>query len=74
MLFQFLMVRLKEPGVLPTTPLPGISIPYGSIKSHRSRHRPTDPRTFQFLMVRLKARAGCAAEQQPRDFNSLWFD
>ena len=54
--FQFLMVRLKAaPAVASKATIPGISIPYGAIKSMGDNMFKKLREIFQFLMVRLKA-------------------
>ena len=53
--FQFLMVRLKVSVTANASGITCISIPYGSIKSLRSRTSSKSSLKFQFLMVRLKA-------------------
>ncbi len=72
--FQFLMVRLKEKREISFNIFCCISIPYGSIKSPISLMGSAEPTSFQFLMVRLKEFADDIDINDPRDFNSLWFD
>ena len=53
-LFQFLMVQLKELGNETDCDLIVISIPYGSIKSFAAVVVFFGAKGFQFLMVQLK--------------------
>ncbi len=57
LLFQFLMVRLKENWVEPPSWHMTISIPYGAIKRKIFLQGTGGVGKFQFLMVRLKVKA-----------------
>ena len=54
-IFQFHIVRLKEGTGLGNKLGIVISIPYSSIKSHRSQPKGSGQELFQFHIVRLKA-------------------
>ena len=68
------MVRLKETSNPAVTPIKGISIPYGAIKSKRTSLLVIYKSAFQFLMVRLKASNLHNQIQVYHYFNSLWCD
>ncbi len=53
-IFQFLMVRLKDSSVFTTFNNLFISIPYGAIKRAKVPTKKAILLIFQFLMVRLK--------------------
>ncbi len=55
-LFQFLMVRLKDLSASVSDKSNPISIPYGAIKSNFFTNLSKIAKKFQFLMVRLKGR------------------
>ena len=74
MLFQFLMVQLKEQLCLVRSRKTWISIPYGSIKRLRQMAQIKPELLFQFLMVQLKALIRIQYPEYLTNFNSLWFN
>jgi len=68
------MVRLKVFSEIKTTIVTVISIPYGAIKRVNDEIEKTTVVAFQFLMVRLKVRAGALKYRLTLHFNSLWCD
>jgi len=74
-IFQFLMVRLKEINSINTfEDFVEISIPYGAIKSIYLKTAFFISTTFQFLMVRLKVEGLYLLILSIAYFNSLWCD